>query len=184
MGIIASLECVPTVVLIVFQPYLTCLSHLHWEVSPLLCPSADGVSGLCHQPAGGQLAQCHRECQRSSALHPHPSCSPPAAGRGKQCLQTQSRAGPWQAPRVGYVRALPAPSGTCRYLERGTNKATTRGSALRGTVQTTRLTPAEIGPRGCQCLSPHCCCWISWFSDGNCRLTPAPGPPTACEGPQ
>ena len=162
------------------------LSHLSLTPTlggePLIMPISRWGVRIVPPTSRRALAQCHRECQRGPALHPHPSCSPPAAGRGKQCLQTQSRAGPWQVPRVGDVRALPAPSGTCRHLERGTNRAMTRGSALRGTVQTTRLTPAEIGPRGCQRLSPHCCCWISWFSDGNCRLIPAPGPPPACEG--
>ena len=92
MGIIASLECVPTVVLIVFRPYLTCLSHLHWEVGLFIMPISrrgvrivpppsrraacsvpQGVSeGPCSAPTPQLLAPSGREDEGDSACRLSP----------------------------------------------------------------------------------------------------------------
>ena len=97
---------------------------------------------------------------------------------------------PTAGAQRGDARELPGPSGTHGHPGRERNRAMVWESALRGTVKTARLAPAETR-RKAPCQSSEdasvrlpTVLLLSWFSDGTCGLTPAPRPPPACEGAQ
>lgn len=90
MGIIASLECVPTVVLIVFRPYLTCLSHLHWEVGPFIMPISRGGVRIAPPPSRRAACSVPQGVSEGPCSAPTPRLLTPAARRMRETVPADS----------------------------------------------------------------------------------------------